>query len=381
MMIRKGLLSLMTFGLLAACQTSQVVTLQCSADIPFCVCNPEAPQCREQEVEQPNVFTDRETVQLEVSSRRADLPELDPERLRALYTKLQTDVRNQTDKDYMEFHVQCSGDLCGRYPGVQADLRELLDAEPTLDYQGDAELASLRVDYTITREALRLKAYRVDGQMNTTGVSSQRIVLEQQKAQRWAKVKIPIASADSDTATEAGKFMQYRVLREMVSKKEYATLMNQPHPSEQKKDFPVEGLFYEEAARYCASDPDNVNATLPSVHVLEHAVRNGVIVGSLYTPREMVRLTNPTDANESLMIREDMDLFDFDRHAAEMLIFNWSDGRYSTAKQSYRQDQIGFRCAVLEEVASVEVEGLDLDELLEGEDLDENLEKLLDNDN
>ena len=69
-----------------------------------------------------------------------------------------------------------------------------------------------------------------------------------------------------------------------------------------------------------------------------------------------------------------LDLFAFDRHAEQMLIFNWSDGSYSTAKQSYRQDKIGFRCAVLEEVASVEVEGLDLDALLEGDDLEENLE-------
>jgi hypothetical protein len=379
-MIQKGLM-ILTVGLLGACQTSQVATIQCSADIPVCVCNPDAPQCRDREVEQPNVFTDRGRVQLEVSSRRADLPELDPERLRRLYTKLQTDIRNQGGRDYMEFHVKCSGDLCGRYPGVQVDLRELLGAEPTLDYQGDAELASLRVDYNIAREALRLKAYRVDGQMNTTMVSTQQIVLEQQKAQRWAKVKIPIASSDSEADSEAGKFMQYRVLREMVSKKEYASLRNLPGPTEQEKDFPMEGLFYEEAARYCANDPDNVKATLPSVHVLEHTVRNGLIVGSLYTPREMVRLTNPMAANESLLIREDVDLFAFDRHAEQMLIFNWSDGSYSTAKQSYRQDKIGFRCAVLEEVASVEVEGLDLDALLEGDDLEENLEKLLENDN
>ena len=41
-MIQKGLM-ILTVGLLGACQTSQVATIQCSADIPMCVCNPDAP--------------------------------------------------------------------------------------------------------------------------------------------------------------------------------------------------------------------------------------------------------------------------------------------------------------------------------------------------
>jgi hypothetical protein len=60
---------------------------------------------------------------------------------------------------------------------------------------------------------------------------------------------------------------------------------------------------------------------------------------------EIVRLTNEEDEIEGPMINYEIDLFDFERALDTMLIFSWRTGDYESSKQTYFQDDLGFRCA------------------------------------
>ena len=54
---------------------------------------------------------------------------------------------------------------------------------------------------------------------------------------------------------------------------------------------------------------------------------------------------NDEDEIEGPMINYEIDLFDFERALDTMLIFSWRTGDYESSKQTYFQDDLGFRCA------------------------------------
>ena len=74
-------------------------------------------------------------------------------------------------------------------------------------------------------------------------------------------------------------------------------------------------------------------------------MRKGIIAGHRRSHREIVRLSNEEDEIEGQLINYDNDLFDFARSLDTMLIFSWVTGDYDVSKQTYFQDDLGFRCA------------------------------------
>jgi hypothetical protein len=106
---------------------------------------------------------------------------------------------------------------------------------------------------------------------------------------------------------------------------------------------PQVGLSFEDAGAYCQKQ--GRDAVPPNVNVFEYALRQGKIVGHRRAHLEIVRLTNDEDEIEGPMINYEIDLFDFERALDTMLIFSWRTGDYESSKQTYFQDDLGFRCA------------------------------------
>ena len=59
-------------------------------------------------------------------------------------------------------------------------------------------------------------------------------------------------------------------------------------------------------------------------------------------------ISNEEDEVESQLINWEQDAFNFERFLDQMLIFSWISSKYDDAKQTYFQDDLGFRCATWE---------------------------------
>ena len=129
--------------------------------------------------------------------------------------------------------------------------------------------------------------------------------------------------------------MNFRIMKNLVTQSEYSGVG--------VSRLPQVGLSYEAAVAYCQKQ--GRDSVPPNVHVFEYALRQGIIVGHKRAILEIVRLTNEEDEIEGPMINYENDLFDFERALDTMLIFSWRTGDYESSKQTYFQDDLGFRCA------------------------------------
>jgi len=197
--------------------------------------------------------------------------------------------------------------------------------------QSDESLSDLKVMIRLDGEQLIFEALDEDGTIGNAGEILARASLGRDVAESgWSLVSVPTFE-DGEPTTP----MSFRIMKNLVTQSEYSGVG--------VSRLPQVGLSFEAAVAYCQKQ--GRDAVPPNVHVFEYALRQGKIVGHRRAHLEIVRLTNEEDEIEGPMINYEIDLFDFERALDAMLIFSWRTGDYESSKQTYFQDDLGFRCA------------------------------------
>ena len=327
------LLSLAFF--LAGCpkQTPVSKSPACGKEVPFCVCNPLSPKCETKTVI-PNQFMDRPDkagVQLSFEAAQTGIGAASREEIEEQLTSLLNQIRIKAENQEASIFVKCVGKACRSIKNLKETTENFLGNSRDFNLQSDESLSDLKVKIRLGGEQLIFEALDEDGTIGNAGEILARASLGRDVAESgWSLVSVPTFE-DGEPTTP----MSFRIMKNLVTQSEYSGVG--------VSRLPQVGLRFEAAVAYCQKQ--GRDAVPPNVHVFEYALRQGKIVGHRRAHLEIVRLTNEEDEIEGPMINYEIDLFDFERALDAMLIFSWRTGDYESSKQTYFQDDLGFRCA------------------------------------
>ena len=328
------LLSLTHF--LSACTKQNQVSEKgnCGTDVPFCICNPMSPKCEAKTVV-VNQFLDRpdkKGVNLSFESVKTGIESASLEEINEQLSSLLNQIRSKAENREVSLYVKCVGKACRRLKNLQQTTENYLGNSREFNLQSDEDLADLVVSIRLDGEQLFFEAFDRDGTIGDMGEIVARAGLGREVAESgWSLVTVPTFDEDSNPAAP----MQFRIMNNLVTQSEYSGVG--------VSRLPQVGLSFEAAVVFCQKQ--GRDAVPPNVHVFEYALRKGIIAGHRRSHREIVRLSNEEDEIEGQLINYDNDLFDFARSLDTMLIFSWVTGDYDVSKQTYFQDDLGFRCA------------------------------------
>lgn len=328
------LLSLAFF--LAGCpkQTPVSESGACGNEVPFCVCNPLSPKCETKTVI-PNQFMDRPDkagIQLSFEAAQTGIGAASREEIEEQLTSLLNQIRIKAENQEVSIFVKCVGKACRSIRNLKETTENFLGNSRDFNLQSDETLADLKVKIRLDGEQLIFEVLDEDGNVGDAGEFLARASLGRDVAESgWSLVSVPTFDEDGEPSSP----MSFRIMKNLVTQSEYSGVG--------VSRLPQVGLSYEDAGAYCQKQ--GRDAVPPNVHVFEYALRQGKIVGHRRAHLEIVRLTNGEDEIEGPMINYEIDLFDFERALDTMLIFSWRTGDYESSKQTYFQDDLGFRCA------------------------------------
>ena len=320
---------------LAGCtkQTPDSQSGSCGNEVPFCVCNPLSPKCKSKTVI-PNQFIDRPDkagIQLSFETAQTGIEAASLEEIEEQLTSLLNQIRIKSENQEVSIFVQCEGEACRRIKNLQETTENFLGNSRDFKRTSDESLADLNVKIRLDGEQLIFEALDKDGTIGDAGDILAHVSLKRDVAESgWSLVSVPTFEDG-----EPGSPMIFRIMNNLVTQSEYSGVG--------VSRLPQVGLSFEAAVAYCQKQ--GRDAVPPNVHVFEYALRQGAIVGHRRAHLEIVRLTNEEDEIEGPMINYEIDLFDFERALDTMLIFSWRTGDYESSKQTYFQDDLGFRCA------------------------------------
>lgn len=322
--------------LLAGCTKQPKVSesADCGNDVPFCICNPMSPKCESKTVI-ANQFMDRPDkagIQLSFESSQTGIEAASLEEIKEQLSSLLNQIRSKAENREVSLFVQCMGKACRRMKNLRQTTENYLGNSRDFNLQSDAELADLMISISLDGEQLIFEAFDRDGTIGDMGEIVARAGLGREAAESgWSMVKVPTFDEDGEAAAP----MNFRIMKNLVTQSEYSGVG--------VSRLPQVGLSFEDAVAYCQKQ--GRDAVPPNVHVFEYALRQGLIAGHRRAYREIVRLSNEEDEIEGQLINYENDLFDFERALDTMLIFSWVTGDYDVSKQTYFQDDLGFRCA------------------------------------
>ena len=321
---------------LAGCpkQTSVSDSGGCGNDVPFCVCNPLSPKCETKTVI-PNQFVDRPDkagIQLSFETAQTGIEAASREEIEEQLTSLLNQIRIKAENQEVSIFLQCEGKACRRIKDVKETTENFLGNSRDFSIQTDESLADIKVKIRLDGEELIFEALDEDGTVGDAGEILARASLGRDVVESGlGLVTVPTFEEDGEPSSP----MNFRIMKNLVTQSEYSGVG--------VSRLPQVGLSYEAAVAYCQKQ--GRDSVPPNVHVFEYALRQGIIVGHKRAILEIVRLTNAEDEIEGPMINYENDLFEFDRALDTMLIFSWRTGDYESSKQTYFQDDLGFRCA------------------------------------
>ena len=327
------LLSLAFF--LAGCpkQTPVSESGACGNEVPFCVCNPLSPKCETKTVI-ANQFMDRPDkagIQLSFEAAQTGIGAASREEIEEQLTSLLNQIRIKAENQEVSIFVKCVGKACRSIKNLKETTENFLGNSRDFNLQSDESLSDLKVKIRLDGEQLIFEALDEDGTVGNAGEILARASLGRDVAESgWSLVSVPTFEDEEPSSP-----MSFRIMKNLVTQSEYSGVG--------VSRLPQVGLSFEAAVAYCQKQ--GRDAVPPNVHVFEYALRQGKIVGHRRALLEIVRLTNEEDEIEGPMINYETDLFDFERALDTMLIFNWITGDYESSKQTYFQDDLGFRCA------------------------------------
>ncbi|MDC0229626.1 hypothetical protein OAK48_01505 [Deltaproteobacteria bacterium] len=305
----------------------------CGNEVPFCVCNPLSPKCETKTVI-PNQFVDRPDktgIQLTFETAQTGIEAASREEIEKQLTSLLNQIRIKAENQEVSLFVQCEGKACRRVKNLKETTENFLNKARDFNVQTDKSLADIDVKVRMDGEQLIFEAIDEDGEIGSAGEILARTSLGRDKVESgWSLVTVPTFE-DGEPSSP----MSFRIMKNLVTQSEYS--------GTGVSRLPQVGLSYEAAVAYCQKL--GRDAVPPNVHVFEYALRQGLILGHRRAHLEIVRLTNEEDEIEGPMINYENDLFDFERALDTMLIFSWRTGDYESSKQTYFQDDLGFRCA------------------------------------
>lgn len=328
------LLSLAFF--LAGCpkQTPVSESGACGNEVPFCVCNPLSPKCETKTVT-ANQFMDRPDkagIQLSFEAAQTGIGAASREEIEEQLTSLLNQIRIKAENQEVSIFVKCVGKACRSIKNLKETTENFLGNSRDFNLQSDESLSDLKVKIRLDGEQLIFEALDEDGTIGNAGEILARASLGRDVAESgWSPVSVPTFDEDGEPSSP----MIFRIMKNLVTQSEYSGVG--------VSRLPQVGLSFEAAVAYCQKQ--GRDAVPPNVHVFEYALRQGKIVGHRRAHLEIVRLTNEEDEIEGPMINYEIDLFDFERALDTMLIFSWRTGDYESSKQTYFQDDLGFRCA------------------------------------
>jgi len=305
----------------------------CGKDVPFCVCNPLSPKCETKTVI-PNQFVDRPDktgIKLTFETAQTGIEAASREEIEKQLTSLLNQIRIKAENQEVSIFVKCEGKACRRIKNLKETTEDFLNKARDFNVQTDESLSDIDVKLRLDGEQLIFEAIDEDGEIGSAGEILARTSLGRDKVESgWSLVTVPTFE-DGEPSSP----MRFRIMKNLVTQSEYS--------GTGVSRLPQVGLSYEAAVAYCQKL--GRDAVPPNVHVFEYALRQGQILGHRRAHLEIVRLTNEEDEIEGPMINYENDLFDFERALDTMLIFSWRTGDYESSKQTYFQDDLGFRCA------------------------------------
>ena len=328
------LLSLAFF--LAGCpkQTPVSESGACGNEVPFCVCNPLSPKCETKTII-ANQFMDRPDkagIQLSFEAAQTGIGAASREEIEEQLTSLLNQIRIKAENQEVSIFVKCVGKACRSIKNLKETTENFLGNSRDFNLQSDESLSDLKVKIRLDGEQLIFEALDEDGTIGNAGEILARASLGRDVVESgWSLVSVPTFDEDGEPSSP----MSFRIMKNLVTQSEYSGVG--------VSRLPQVGLSFDDAVAYCQKQ--GRDADPPSVHVFEYALRQGKIVGHRRAHLEIVRLTNEEDEIEGPMINYEIDLFDFERALDTMLIFSWRTGDYESSKQTYFQDDLGFRCA------------------------------------
>ena len=327
------LLSLAFF--LAGCpkQTPVSESGACGNEVPFCVCNPLSPKCETKTVI-PNQFMDRPDkagIQLSFETAQTGIEAASREEIEEQLTSLLNQIRIKAENQEVSIFVKCVGKACRSIKNLKETTENFLGNSRDFNLQSDESLSDLKVKIRLDGEQLIFEALDEDGTIGNAGEILARASLGRDVAESgWSLVTVPTFEDEEPSSP-----MSFRIMKNLVTQSEYSGVG--------VSRLPQVGLSFEATVAYCQKL--GRDAVPPNVHVFEYALRQGKIVGHRRAHLEIVRLTNEEDEIEGPLINYEIDQFGFDRALDTMLIFSWRTGDYESSKQTYFQDDLGFRCA------------------------------------
>jgi len=305
----------------------------CGKEVPFCVCNPMSPKCESKTVI-PNQFTDRPDkagIQISFETAQTGIEAASLEEIEEQLASLLNQIRIKAENQEVAIFVECEAKACRRIKNLQETTENFLGNSRDFNLQSDESLADINVKIRLDGEQLIFEALDKDGTVGNAGEILARASLGRDLVESgWSLVKVPTFEDEEPSSP-----MNFRIMKNLVTQSEYS--------GTGVSRLPQVGLSFEAAVEYCQKQ--GRDAVPPNVHVFEYALRQGKIVGHRRSHLEIVRITNEEDEIEGPMINYEIDLFDFERALDTMLIFSWRTGDYESSKQTYFQDDLGFRCA------------------------------------
>lgn len=369
----KGIyLLIITLFLLSGCKSGEPETAatgpKCPPDVPPCICNPFDHGCEDETDEDviPNYFKDRVSnkgIYLNIIPEQ-ESEQSESEKLREQLAFLHKRIQQKANRKVSVF-VFCEKEACESIQRLQLYTENYLGNSRGITLQNDRQLADLIIRIRKSGDQIWFEATDMEGSIGDKGVvvaQSSEVFLEEVEEVKWIEVQVPVSQEmdedddllmdeDDDLLideedmeefkendTESLQSIQrYNVQQFLVSRGAFG--------DSDRSNYPKTAINFLRASEHC-EEKYGKSATLVNVHVFEYALRAGSISGYRSAMSEMVRLSNRDDALEGNLINEKNDLFDFSKHQSEMLIFNWVSGKYDSAKKSYYQENMGFRCMI-----------------------------------
>ena len=310
----------------------------CPEDVPPCKCNPFGPGCKEEDPPFPNEFMDcpgKRCKQLQLEGEDRSRAERRIKKAKESLESMLKQIRTLAENQEVAIFVQCRGNICGKYRQLIMYIEDYFSNARNFSLQKNPALADVKVLLRSEDEALILEAVDIEGTIGNVDEVLAKIILGEELSQtEWITVEVPAFDEDGETAPAT----RYRIMRRLVSESEYRGTGT--------SRLPQTNIDYPTALRYCQKFGSDT--VLPNLHTFEFALRQGKIVGNRRSLYEMIRITNEEDEVESQLINWEQDVFNFERFLDQMLIFSWISSKYDDAKQTYFQDDLGFRCATWE---------------------------------
>ena len=244
-------------------------------------------------------------------------------------------IRARAENQEVALSIQCRGSSCFEYRQLVSFSEDYFSNARDFSLQNNPLLADVKILIRSEGEALILEAIDIEGTIgNVDEVIAKFILSEEFSETEWVTIDVPAFDEDGETAPA----LRYRIMRRLVNESEY----NGAGTSK----LPQTNIDYSNALNYCQRFGSDT--VLPNLHTFEFALRQGIILGNRRSLYEMIRITNEESEVESQLINWEQDMFNFERFLDQMLIFSWISSKYDDAKQTYFQDDLGFRCATWE---------------------------------